>query len=115
MGYSLSEEKEFNKELKIWQVKLAKCIKSEKWDTVAEQLTSLEIDQITIIMRANSYKNVNWIVWNNADHLVETVRLMTNKPKCFNRNLRKNICYGEFKKDKHELKSKCTECKYYIQ
>lgn len=110
--YTPEEEKELNSDLKEWQEKLSKYILSDKWDSISEQLSELEIRQIQIINSAESYKDVNWVVWNNTKSLIKTIKIMYSKPLCFNNRLKAMWCYGENTK-KGNTKSKCLKCKHY--
>lgn len=109
--YTPAEERELNKQLKQWKDFLSKNILSDKWDIIAEQLTELEIQQIKIITNADSYKDVNWLVWENIETVIKTIKFMSSKPNCFNNRLKVDYCNGQYRKDGY-LTAKCRKCKW---
>lgn len=115
-NYTPEEQKELNQELKEWQEKLSKYILSDKWDRIVEQLSEIELNQIQLVTRADSFKDVNWLVWNNMGSVLKTIQSMYSKPVCFQGRLKGKSCAGETRKDGYLL-SKCRNCKwnYYNQ
>jgi len=115
-NYTPEEQRELNQELKEWQEKLSKYILSDKWDRIVEQLSDIELNQIQLVTRADSFKDVNWLVWNNMDSVIKTIQSMYNKPVCFQGRLKGKSCAGETRKDEYLL-AKCRNCKwnYYNQ
>lgn len=111
-NYTPEEQIEMNKELKDIQNKLAKYIQSDKWDIIVEQLSNIVVDQICIINRAESYRDINWLVWDNMEDIVLTISKMYNKPKCFCGRLINNYCTANKLTNKGTLKSRCSQCKW---
>ncbi|MBO5387277.1 MAG: hypothetical protein J6A59_03955 [Lachnospiraceae bacterium] len=114
--YTIEEEKELNLQLKNWQSKLSKYILSDKWDSISEQLSEIELQSIKIINNANSHKDVNWLIWGEMDNIIKVIKSMYSKPTCFQGRLKGKRCAGETRKDGYLL-AKCRNCKwnYYNQ
>lgn len=81
MRYTPEEEKELNKELREYQAKFKRLIQSQKWDAIASDIYDVHMSTVTKIMNAKSYKDVSWIVWNNADYALEHIRYMFKQVK----------------------------------
>lgn len=71
MKYTEQEEKELNKQLKIWQNKQLKAVKGNKFDSACEKMHDAEISIWEIVAKAESHKDVSWLVWENAERVID--------------------------------------------
>lgn len=71
MTYTEQEEKELNSQLKSWQAKQLKIVQnSNNFEYACEHTIELERQVWEIIANAKSHKDVNWLVWRNADEVI---------------------------------------------
>ena len=70
-----------NEEVKYYQPKFARWIKSEKWDFIAERLSDVSISKITQVMNAEKDGDCSWVVWKNCDNVLEHIRRIAKKIK----------------------------------
>ena len=70
-----------NEEVKYYQPKFARWIKSEKWDFIAERLSDVSISTITQVMNAEKDGDCSWVVWKNCDNVLEHIRRIAKKIK----------------------------------
>ena len=66
-------------EVKYYQHRFARWIKSEKWNSIAEELSDLHISIITRVMNAEKDEDVSWVVWKQCDYVLERIRDIAKK------------------------------------
>ena len=66
-------------EVKYYQPRFARWIKSEKWNSIAEELSDLYISIITRVMNAEKDEDVSWVVWKQCDYVLERIRDIAKK------------------------------------
>lgn len=71
MKYTEQEEKELNKQLKKWQDKQLKAVRRNNFDYACEKMLDADRSVWQIIASAKSYKDVNWIVWEQAERVID--------------------------------------------
>lgn len=71
MGYTDQEEKELNKQLKKWQDKQLKAVRRKNFDYACEKMFDADRSVWQIIASAKSHKDVNWIVWEQAERVID--------------------------------------------
>lgn len=71
MKYTEQEEKELNKQLKKWQDKQLKAVRRNNFDYACEKMLNADRSVWQIIASAKSYKDVNWIVWEQAERVID--------------------------------------------
>lgn len=71
MKYTEQEEKELNKQLKMWQNKQLKAAKGNNFDSACEKMHDAELSVWEIVAKAESYKDVSWGVWENAERVID--------------------------------------------
>ena len=70
MRYTEQEEKELNKKLKKWQEKQLKAVRKKNFDYACEQMNDIDRSIWEIIAKAESHKDVSWIVWEQAERVI---------------------------------------------
>lgn len=68
-----------NEEVKYYQPKFARWIKSVKWDSIAERLSEVNMTIITQVMNAEKDGDCSWIVWHECDHVLDNIRKIANQ------------------------------------
>lgn len=68
-----------NEEVKYYQPRFARWIKSAKWDSIAEHLSGTYMDIITRVMNAEKDGDCSWIIWHECDHVLEEIRKIANR------------------------------------
>ena len=70
-----------NEEVKYYQPRFARWIKSPKWDSIAEKLSDISISVITQVMNAEKDGDCSWVIWNQCDALLDRIRTISNELK----------------------------------
>lgn len=70
-----------NQEVRYYQPRFARWIKSNKWDSIAENLSDTCIAIIIQVMNANSDGDCSWVVWKNCDYVLDRIRDIDKKMK----------------------------------
>lgn len=68
-----------NEEVKYYQPRFARWIKSVKWDSIAERLSEVNMTIITQVMNAEKDGDCSWIVWHECDHVLDNIRKIANQ------------------------------------
>lgn len=68
-----------NEEVKYYQPKFARWIKSNKWDDIAEKLTATQIDIVSRVMKVEKDGDLSWNTWLQCDHILERIRKISNE------------------------------------
>ena len=63
-----------NESVKYYQPRFARWIKSDKWDSIAEELSDTCMDIIIQVMNAKKDGDCSWIVWKNCDYVLAKIR-----------------------------------------
>ena len=71
MRYTEQEQKELNKQLKKWKDKQLRVVKRNNFDYACEKMPDIDRNVWQIIANARSYKDVNWIVWEQAERVID--------------------------------------------
>lgn len=61
-------------EVKYYQPRFKRWIQSEKWDSIAEELSDSVMNIIEQIMKAEKDGDCSWVIWKSADYALERVR-----------------------------------------
>lgn len=70
MVYTRQEEDELNKQLNKWQASQLKAVRKNNIDSVFESMTNIDSSVWEIVAKAQSYKDVNEIVWSMAEKVL---------------------------------------------
>lgn len=68
---TLAEEKKLNIQLQKWQARQLQAVKRNYIDYAYEKMTEIDRSVWEIVARAKSYKDVNWLVWRNAEKVID--------------------------------------------
>ncbi len=71
MKYTEQEEKELNKQLKKWQEKQLKAVRRNNFDYACEKMHDTERNIWEIIAKAETHKDVSWLVWEQAERVID--------------------------------------------
>lgn len=63
-----------NEEVKYWQPRFRKWIKSDKWDYISEKLSDTSISIIRQVMNAEKDGDCSWVVWHQCGNVLERIR-----------------------------------------
>ena len=63
-----------NEEVKYYQPKFERWIKSDKWDDIAEKLSKTSMSTIKQVMNAEKDGDCSWVVWHHCDNVLEYIR-----------------------------------------
>lgn len=66
-------------EVKYYQPKFARWIKSKNWDSIADKLPDTCMAIIINVMKAEKDRDCSWIVWKNCDYVLEKIREINKK------------------------------------
>lgn len=70
MAYTQQEQIKLNKQLKKWQERQLKAVKKNNIDKAFECMSEIDRAVWEKVANAETYKDVNWIVWNNAESVI---------------------------------------------
>lgn len=70
-----------NKEVRYYQHRFARWIKSDKWDSIAEHLSDTCMSIITQVMNAAEDGDCSWVVWKNCDYVLDRIRRIDKRLK----------------------------------
>ena len=70
MRYTEQEEKELNQQLKRWQKRQLTAVRQDNIDRAFEKMTEIDRSIWRIIANAETHKNVNWLVWKEAENVI---------------------------------------------
>ena len=68
-------------EVRYYQPRFARWIRSNRWDSIAEVLPDTCIDIITQVMNAEKDGDCSWLVWKNCDYVLDRIRAIDKKLK----------------------------------
>ena len=68
-----------NEEVKYYQPRFARWIKSTKWDSIAERLSDTSMAIITQVMNAEKDGDCSWIVWHECDYVLDNIKKIANR------------------------------------
>lgn len=71
VAYTKQEEIELNKQLKKWQEKQLKAVRKNNWERAANQMTEIDRRIWEVVANAETHKDVNYIVWDNAQRVID--------------------------------------------
>lgn len=71
MGYTIEEEKELNQQLARWKKRQLTAVKQNNIDRAFEKMNDIESAVWEKIARAETYKDVNYLVWNMAEKVID--------------------------------------------
>lgn len=69
-NYTEQEEKELNHQLRRWKKQQLTAVRQDKIDIAFESMTEIDRAIWEMIARADSHKDVNWLVWDNAERVI---------------------------------------------
>lgn len=67
---SRGETKELNKQLKRWQKRQLTAVRQNNTDEAFDRMTEIDRSIWKQIANAKSHKDVNWLAWDNAEHII---------------------------------------------
>lgn len=68
--YTKQEEREFNKQLERWQKRQLTAVRQRNIDEAYDAMDEIDSRIWEVIANAESYKDVNCIVWNEAERVI---------------------------------------------
>ena len=68
-------------EVKYWKPRFERWLKSDKCESIANELYDTDIAIISKIMNAEKDEDCNWLVWKNCDYVLEHIRKIATKLK----------------------------------
>lgn len=79
MKYTEQEEKELNQQLEKWKKKQLTAVRQNYIDNAFERMNEIDRSVWEIIAKANSYKDVSWLVWEQADRVIDKYYKLARK------------------------------------
>lgn len=70
MHYTEQEVKELNQQLKRWQKRQLTAVRQDNIDRAFEKMSEIDRSIWKIIANAESHKDVNWLVWGEAERVI---------------------------------------------
>ena len=71
-----------NQQLKKWQERQLKAVRQNYIDNAFERMNDIDRSVWRIIAKANTYKDVNWLVWQQADRVIDKYcKIARKKPE----------------------------------
>lgn len=70
MTYTEQEEKELNRQLRRWQKRQLTAVRQNNIDQAFDEMSDIDRAIWEKIAKAESHKDVNWIVWNEAERVI---------------------------------------------
>ncbi|WP_337527378.1 hypothetical protein [Zhenhengia sp.] len=70
MTYTEQEEKELNQKLKRWQKRQLTAVRQNNIDRAYVSMTEIDRSVWERIANAETYKDVNWLVWQQAERVI---------------------------------------------
>lgn len=70
MTYTEQEEKELNQKLKRWQKRQLTAVRQNNIDRAYASMTEIDRSVWERIANAETYKDVNWLVWQQAERVI---------------------------------------------
>lgn len=77
MAYTEQEEKEFNQQLKRWQKHQLTAVRQSNIDRSYESMSEIDRSVWEKIANAETYKDVNWLVWQQAERVIQKYCTLT--------------------------------------
>lgn len=71
MTYTEQEEKERNQQLKRWQKHQLTAVRQNNIDRSYESMSEIDRSVWEKIANAETYKDVNWLVWKQAERVIQ--------------------------------------------
>ncbi|MDA3730046.1 hypothetical protein PBV87_00775 [Niameybacter massiliensis] len=71
MTYTEQEEKELNQQLKRWQKHQLIAVRQNNIDRSYESMSEIDRSVWEKIANAETYKDVNWLVWQQAERVIQ--------------------------------------------
>lgn len=71
MAYTEQEEKKFNQQLKRWQKRQVTAVRQDNIDAAFESMSDIDRGIWEIVANAETYKDVNWVVWIHAERVID--------------------------------------------
>lgn len=68
-----------NEQVRYYKPRFARWIKSDKWDSIAEELSDINTSVITKVMNAEVDNDCSWIVWKNCDYVLDEIRRINKR------------------------------------
>ena len=65
-------------EVKYYQPRFARWIKSDKWDSIAEKLSDTNMSIIKQVMNAKKDGDCSWVVWHQCDNVLKNIKKIAN-------------------------------------
>lgn len=69
-NYTEQEDKDLNQQLKRWKQRQLTAVKGNKVDKAFELMNDIDRAVWEKIANAESHKDVNWLVWDNAERVI---------------------------------------------
>lgn len=70
-----------NEEVRYYQSRFARWIKSDNWDSIAEKLSDTHMEIIVQVMNAEKDGDCSWTVWRNCDYVLDRIRSINKELK----------------------------------
>lgn len=70
MKYTEQEEKKLNQQLKRWQKRQLTAVRQNYIDQAFDKMSDMDRRIWEVIANAESYKDVNWLVWQYAEEVI---------------------------------------------
>ena len=68
--YNEEEERKFNNQLRRWQKRQMTAVKNHNIDKAYAKMNDIDRAIWEKVANAETYKDVNWIVWYNAENVI---------------------------------------------
>lgn len=69
-NYNEEEERDLNNQLRRWQKRQLTAVKNYEIDKAYEKMNDIDRAIWEKVANAETYKDVNWVVWNNAEKVI---------------------------------------------
>lgn len=70
-NYTEQEEKELNQQLARWQKRQLTAVRHNNIDKSFESMSDIDSGVWEKIAKAVTHKDVNWLVWDNAERVID--------------------------------------------
>ncbi len=68
--YTEQESKELNQQLRRWQKRQLTAVKQNNIDKAFESMSEIDRSIWERIAKAETYKDVNYVIWDNAERVI---------------------------------------------
>lgn len=70
-----------NEQVRYYKPRFARWIKSDKWDSIADELSDINIAVVTKVMNAEKDSDCSYVVWANCDYVLDCIRRISKNLK----------------------------------